>query len=246
MSDWENELDDIESKEKEEKKPKLKSKFDDESEEITVTKEVQKETIKQKDKPIDYEKKYNERKKEDIAIQKEIEESVKNIADPELRLKKKLELMQLKQAEKFIGNNTEEIKDSKEEINLNFDLKVENDYIKLAQKSSAKINDAGKNSNCTLEFLKSSLENLLPTLDEDTIEELIKSIKIISTKKTKEKGGKNKKGKPEPKKETKPEPKKDKFEERKALYKQYEGGEESNTHAKEEVNYYNGDDDDFM
>ena len=246
MSDWENELDDMESKEKEEKKPKLASKFDDESEEITVTKEVQKETIKQKDKPIDYEKKYNERKKEDIAIQKEIEESVKNIVDPELRLKKKLELMQLKQAEKFIGN-TEEIKDSKEEINLNFDLKVENDYIKLAQKSSAKINDAGKNSNFTLEFLKCSLENLLPTLDEDTIEELIKSIKIISTKKSKEKGGKNKKGKAEPKKEIKPEPKKDKFEERKALYKQYEeGGEESKAPAKEEVNYYNGDDDDFM
>jgi hypothetical protein len=245
MSDWENELDDEESKEKEDKKPKLKSKFDDESEEITVTKEVQKETIKQKDKPIDYEKKYNERKKEDIAIQKEIEESVKNIADPELRLKKKLELMQLKQAEKFIGE-TEETNDSKEEINLNFDLKVENDYIKLAQKSTAKINDAGKNTNCTLEFLKCSLENLLPTLDEDTIEELIKSIKIISTKKSKEKGGKNKKGKPEPKKEVKPEPKKEKFEERKALYKQYEGGEESNAPAKEEVNYYNGDDDDFM
>ena len=245
MSDWENELDDMESKEKEESKPKLKSKFDDESEEITVTKEVQKETIKQKDKPIDYEKKYNERKKEDIAIQKEIEESVKNIADPELRLKKKLELMQLKQAEKFIGE-TEETNDSKEEINLNFDLKVENDYIKLAQKSTAKINDAGKNTNCTLEFLKCSLENLLPTLDEDTIEELIKSIKIISTKKSKEKGGKNKKGKPEPKKEVKPEPKKEKFEERKALYKQYEGGEETNTPAKEEVNYYNGDDDDFM
>ena len=244
MSDWENELDDMESKEKEDTKPKLKSKFDDESEEITVTKEVQKETIKQKDKPIDYEKKYNERKKEDIAIQKEIEESVKNIADPELRLKKKLELMQLKQAEKFMGT-TEEVKDSKEEINLNFDLKVENDYIKLAQKSSAKINDAGKNSNCTLEFLKSSLENLLPTLDEDTIEELIKSIKIISTKKSKEKGGKNKKGKQEPKKEVKPEPKKEKFEERKALYKQYEGGE-TNAPAKEEVNYYNGDDDDFM
>ena len=237
MSDWENELDDMESKEKKESKPKLKSKFDDESEEITVTKEVQKETIKQKDKPIDYEKKYNERKKEDIAIQKEIEESVKNIADPELRLKKKLELMQLKQAEKFIGE-TEETNDSKEEINLNFDLKVENDYIKLAQKSTAKINDAGKNTNCTLEFLKCSLENLLPTLDEDTIEELIKSIKIISTKKSKEKGGKNKKGKPEPKKE--------KFEERKALYKQYEGGEETNAPAKEEVNYYNGDDDDFM
>ena len=244
MSDWENELDDIESKEKEEKKPKLKSKFDDESEEITVTKEVQKETIKQKDKPIDYEKKYNERKKEDIAIQKEIEESVKNIADPELRLKKKLELMQLKQAEKFMGTS-EEIKDSKEEINLNFDLKVENDYIKLAQKSSAKINDAGKNSNCTLEFLKCSLENLLPTLNQDTIEELINTINFINTKKSKEKGEKKNKGNPEPKNEIKTESKKDIFEERKDLYKQYGGGE-SNAPVKTDASNTDGDDNDGL
>ena len=246
MSDWGNELQDIEPKEKEEKKPKLKSKFDDESEEITVTKEIQKGTIKQKDKPIDYEKKYNEKNKDRIAIQKEIKESVKNITDEDFRRKKELEYIQLRQAEKFIGNNIEEIEDSKEEINLNFDLKVENDYIKLAQKSSAKINDASKNSNCTLEFLKCSLENLLPDLDSNTIQELIKSIEIISTKKTKEKGGKNKKGKPEPKKETKPEPKKEKFEDGKALYKQYEDGEEPNSPVKEEVNYYNGDGDDFI
>ena len=241
MSDWEKELDDEKEEEVKEEKSKKKkfSKFDDEY-------EVQKDTIRQKDKPIDYEKKYNERKKEDIAIQKEIEESVKNIQDPELRLKKKLELMQLKQAEKFLGDEEEKKNDKKEEIDLNFDLKVENDYIKLAQKSAAKINDTGKGPQYTLEFLKSSIENLLPTLEEDTIEELIKTIKIISSKKSKEKGGKKKKGKNEPKNEVKPEPKKEKFEERKALYKQYEGGESQGTAAKEEENYYNGDDDDFM
>jgi len=242
MSDWETFEDDNEPKEKEEKRPRLKFKFDDESEEITVTKEVQNETIKQKEKPIDYEKKYNEKKKEDIAIQKQIEESVKSIADPELRLKKKQEYIQLEQAKKFMGE-TGEIKDSKEEINLNFDLKVENDYIKLAQKSSAKINDAGKNSNCTLEFLKCSLENLLPTLNQDTIEELINAINFINTKKSKEKGEKKNKGNLEPKNEIKPESKKDIFEERKDLYKQYGGGE-SNAPAKEDANNTDGDDDD--
>jgi len=242
MLDREAFEDDNEPKEKEEKRPKLKFKFDNESEEITVTKEVQKETIKQKEKPIDYEKKYNEKKKEDIVIQKEIEESVKNIADPQLRLKKKQEYIQLEQAKKFMGTS-EEIKDSKEEINLNFDLKVENDYIKLAQKSSAKINDTGKNSNFTLEFLKCSLENLLPTLNEYTIEELINTINFINTKKSEEKGVKKNKGSHEPKNEIKPESKKDIFEERKDLYKQYSGGE-SNAPVKEDANNTNGDDDD--
>ena len=58
-------------------------------------------------------------------------------------------------------------------------LKVEKDYIDLATKSAAKINDLGKGNKFTLEFLKGSIEELLPVLDEDSMEELIKSIKII-------------------------------------------------------------------
>ena len=211
---WEDELDDEkEDTKKNEPKKNILSKFNDESEEIIVTKTAKNETIRQKDKPIDYEKKYQERKKADIDLEKQIEESVKHIQDPELRLKKKLELMELQRAEKFLG--IQEEKKEIKEINLDFPLKVEKDYIDLATKSAAKINDLGKGNKFTLEFLKTSIEELLPTLDEDTMEDLIKTVKIISSKKTKDKGGKKKKDKNKPKKEVKVAPKGDKFEERK-------------------------------
>ena len=239
---WENELDDLEVEKKEEPKKSVLSKFNDESEEIIVKKEVQQETIRKKDKPIDYEKKYQERKKVDIDLEKEIEESVKHIQDPELRLKKKLELLELRRAEKFLG--VEEDKKELKEINLDFPLKVEKDYIDLATKSAAKINDAGKGKKFTLEFLKASIDKLLPTLDEDTMEDLIKTVKIISTKKSKDKGGKKKKEKNEPKKEVKAEKPKqpDKFEERKGLYKQYGDGDIQGPPPEDDYN----DDGDFM
>ena len=239
---WEDELEDLEVEKKEEPKKSVLSKFNDESEEIIVKKEVQQETIRKKDKPIDYEKKYQERKKVDIDLEKEIEESVKHIQDPELRLKKKLEYLELRRAEKFLG--VEEEKKEVKEINLDFPLKVEKDYIDLATKSAAKINEAGKGTKFTLEFLKTNIEKLLPTLDEDTMEDLIKTVKIISTKKTKEKGGKKKKDKNEPKKEVKVEKPKqpDKFEERKGLYKQYGDGDIQGPPPEDDYN----DDGDFM
>ena len=238
---WEDELDDDkEDTKKNEPKKNILSKFNDESEEIIVTKTAKNETIRQKDKPIDYEKKYQERKKADIDLEKQIEESVKHIQDPELRLKKKLELMELQRAEKFLG--IQEEKKEIKEINLDFPLKVEKDYIDLATKSAAKINDLGKGNKFTLEFLKTSIEELLPTLDEDTMEDLIKTVKIISSKKTKDKGGKKKKDKNEPKKEVKVAPKSDKFEERKGLYKQYGDGDIQGPPPEDDYN----DDGDFM
>ena len=238
---WEDEIDDEkEDTKKNEPKKNILSKFNDESEEIIVTKTAKNETIRQKDKPIDYEKKYQERKKADIDLEKQIEESVKHIQDPELRLKKKLELMELQRAEKFLG--IQEEKKEIKEINLDFPLKVEKDYIDLATKSAAKINDLGKGNKFTLEFLKTSIEELLPTLDEDTMEDLIKTVKIISSKKTKDKGGKKKKDKNEPKKEVKVAPKSDKFEERKGLYKQYGDGDIQGPPPEDDYN----DDGDFM
>ena len=183
---WEDELDELEEKnEEKDNKNKLTSKFNDESEEIQVTKEVQPETIKKKDKPIDYEALYNIRKQKDIEIEKEIEESVKYIQDPELRLKKKLELMELKQAEKFLDMGDDKKEEKNQDINLNIPLKVEKDFIELGTKSAALINNVGRGNKYTLEFLKATLEELLPVLHEDMIGELIKTIKIISTKKNK-------------------------------------------------------------
>ena len=241
---WEDELNEMEKEEtntkKKETAKKVFSKYEDEeTEEITTTKKVKQETIRQKDKPIDYEKKYQDRKKADIDLEKEIEESVKYIEDPELRLKKKLELMELRRAEKFLG--TDEDKKEKKEINLDFPLKVEKDYIDLATRSAAKINDVGRGTKYTLEFLKNSILELLPTLDEDSMENFIKTIKIISTKKNKDKGGKTKK-KTEDKKEVKVAPKSDRLEERKGLYKQYGDGDIQGPPAEDDYN----DDGDFM
>ena len=239
----EDKLDEIKAKEEKGNNKNVLSKFTDESEEIIVKKKPKQETIKQRDKPIDYEKKYQERKKADINSEKEIEESVKNIEDPEYRLKKKLKLLELKRAEKFLGGN-EEIKEQ-EELILDIPLKVEKDYIELATRSSAKINNVGKDPKFTLEFFKSLIKELLVTLDKDSMGDFIKTLTIISTKKSKEKGkkgGNEKKEKEGPKNEIKVSPKSDEFEERKGLYKQYGDGDIQGPPAEDDYN----DDGDFM
>ena len=243
MADCEDE--DLEINEnKEEAKKIVFNEFDDESEVIPVEKKEKVETVPQKEKETDeYEKKYQARKKKDIAVMKEIEESVKNIEDPELRLKKKLELMRLKQVEKFMGEDNEQDKDQKlEEINLDFELKTEKDYINLAQKSAAKINQANKSNTNVYEFIKANMELLLPTLSEELIENVKNAVIFLKNKKDK-KGDKKQKGK-EKEKEKEIAPKSDKFEERKALYKQYGDGDIGANKPEGEDDY--NDDGDFM
>ena len=245
MADWEDE--DVNQEENKEQQNQVNfNDFDDESEVIPEEKKKNVETINKREKDeINYEKKDQERKKKDIAIMKEIEESVKNIQDPELRLKKKLELMELKRVEKFIGtdNDNDQKQDQKDvqEVDLDFELKTEKDYINLAQKSAVKINQANKSNESVYEFLKASIEILLPTLDSDTIEK-VKTAMIFLKNKKEKKGEKKKKGNEEEKKEVVP--KSDRYEERKALYKQYGDGDISQQKPEGEDDY--NDDGDFM
>ena len=245
MADWEDE--DVNQEENKEQQNQVNfNDFDDESEVIPEEKKQNVETINKREKDeINYEKKYQERKKKDIAIMKEIEESVKNIQDPELRLKKKLELMELKRVEKFIGtdNDNDQKQDQKDvqEVDLDFELKTEKDYINLAQKSAVKINQANKSNESVYEFLKASIEILLPTLDSDTIEK-VKTAMIFLKNKKEKKGEKKKNGNEEEKKEVVP--KSDRYEERKALYKQYGDGDISQQKPEGEDDY--NDDGDFM
>ena len=245
MADWEDE--DVNQEENKEQQNQVNfNDFDDESEVIPEEKKKNVETINKREKDeINYEKKYQERKKKDIAIMKEIEESVKNIQDPELRLKKKLELMELKRVEKFIGtdNDNDQKQNQKDvqEVDLDFELKTEKDYINLAQKSAVKINQANKSNESVYEFLKASIEILLPTLDSDTIEK-VKTAMIFLKNKKEKKGEKKKKGNEEEKKEVVP--KSDRYEERKALYKQYGDGDISQQKPEGEDDY--NDDGDFM
>ena len=241
MSDWENEdLDAEENKEEKKETKNMFNEFDDESEVIPVEVKEKQEQNQKKENEIDYEKKYQERKKKDIAMMQEIEESVKNIKDDELRLKKKLELMQLKQAEKFINEDNDQDKNVKEEqIDLTFDLKTEKDYIKLAQKSVVKINKASKSNKNAYDFILNTIEILLPTLSEDHMQNVTNAIKFLKNKVDKK--DKNKKEKVEEKPVV---TKSDRFEERKALYKQYGDGDISQNKPDAEDDY--NDDGDFM
>ena len=210
MADWEDENWEEEENKQERKKINF-NEFDDESEVIPEEKKPKKENQNQNEKKeeISYEKKWQERNKQDIAMMKEIEESVKNIEDKELRLKKKQELMAMYRAEKFIGADTEQEK--KEVIDLNFDLKTEKDYINLAKKSAAKINQTNKSNKNVFEFIKSSIECLLPSLNEDSIENIKNAVIFLRNNKDR-KGDKKNKGKEEEKKVV---PKSDRLEERK-------------------------------
>ena len=125
MSDWENE--DLEPNENNEGEKKLDfNEFDDESEVIPVEKKdpVEKPVVKEKETNI-YEKKYQERKKKDIAIMKEIEESIKNIEDPELRLKKKIGTYGIETGRKIYGRRCRPTKRTKRRRNQ-FKFRVKN------------------------------------------------------------------------------------------------------------------------
>ncbi len=186
MSDWEEELEKEEKGIVEEKKEKTG--YEDESEDIIKPKIEPKKQQLPKEPLVDYEKKYLERHKDDIEIQKEIEKATEGINDKDLKLKMKLELENIKRAEKFLG---------KEENKGNQFLNVEKDYINLAQKNAAKINSVKKPLQYTFSYLKQTIDSLLPNLQSEQINELIKVINIIFNKKLKDEGfGKKKDKKP--------------------------------------------------
>ena len=86
------------------------------------------------------------------------------------------------------------------------------------------------------------MELLLPTLSEELIENVKNAVIFLKNKKDK-KGDKKQKGK-EKEKEKEIAPKSDKFEERKALYKQYGDGDIGANKPEGEDDY--NDDGDFM
>ena len=186
MSDWEEELEKEEKGIVEEKKEKTG--YEDESEDIIKPKIEPKKPQLPKEPLVDYEKKYLERHKDDIEMQKEIEKATEGINDKDLKLKMKLELENIKRAEKFLG---------KDENKGNQFLNVEKDYISLAQKNAAKINSVKKPLQYTFSYLKQTIDSLLPNLESEQINELIKVINIIFNKKLKDEGfGKKKDKKP--------------------------------------------------
>lgn len=184
--DWENEMD---NETNEEKKGVFSTKIDLESEEL-----IKQEIVKQKQnepgtKNIDYEAKYYERNKDTIEFRKEILKAVEGITDDDLRLKKIKELEALKQAEQFLG--VEEQKKNEQKA-----LELEKDYIQLAQKSAAKINEAKRPVAFSYTYLKCCLDELLDILPQNKVNDLYKVISTVFNKKLKEEGGKKSSKKP--------------------------------------------------
>ena len=185
---WDEESEGEENVQQEEQKADFIPSIELESEEIIkaeVVKEIQNPEGSTK---VDYEKNYYERNKETIERRKEMEEAVAGIEDKELRLKKLLELQSNYQAGKFMG--LDDIQNQQKVLEL------EKDFIRLAQKSSAKINEAKRPSTFTFVYLQNCLDNLLDTMPQDKINELLKLIKGIFNKKLKEEGNKKSSKKP--------------------------------------------------
>ena len=205
MSDWEDDMDgeeeskgkdEVKNEEKKVEQGVKKGKFEDESEDIKVIQKEVVKTINPKEKAVDYEEIYNKRHQESIKKDKEIQESIKGIKDEELRQKKLEELQILKRAEEFMSDkNGEKEKAGKEDSWNSLSLNVEKDYITLAQKIAALINNAKKQPSFTLSFIQNCIELLGPTLENSQIQKIIDSCNIIYNKKLKEDGiGVKKKG----------------------------------------------------
>lgn len=184
--DWENEMDDeVTKKEKEDFAPTIEL----ESEELIKQEIVKKEPTNNVSNAVDYEKKYYERNKEKIEAKKEIMKAVEGIKDEQLRVKKILELERLQQAAEFMS--VEEEEENKKKV-----MQLEKDFIQLAQKSCALINEANKPNAFTFSYLKCCLDSLLGNLNAEKISDLLKIIKIVFNKKLKEEGNKKKSKKP--------------------------------------------------
>ena len=184
--DWENEMDDeVTKKEKEDFAPTIEL----ESEELIKQEIVKKEPTNNVSNAVDYEKKYYERNKEKIEAKKEIMKAVEGIKDEQLRVKKILELERLQQAAEFMS--VEEEEENKKKV-----MQLEKDFIQLAQKSCALINEANKPNAFTFSYLKCCFDSLLVNLNAEKISDLLKIIKIVFNKKLKEEGNKKKSKKP--------------------------------------------------
>lgn len=177
---WEEELEEDDNNvQQEEKKDEAIPSIELESEEFIKT-EVEK--VKQNapgTSQIDYEKKYLEMNKDSIKMRQEIEEAVKGIQDKDLRLKKMEELERNYMAGKFMGI----------EIDQGKVLELEKDFIRLAQKSAAKINEAKiearKRPLFTYLYLENCLNDLLEVIPQEKINELLKATKAIINNKLK-------------------------------------------------------------
>jgi len=182
MSDneWENDdvIEDI-------AKPK---KFDDEKEEIEKKKIEPKIEKPKEDDLSSYEYKWQQKNKEKIEKQKELQDALKGLDE-----KEKAKILEEKRKQEDIEDFLDIDKIDKKKVSKNQKLlENENDFIQLAVTVAAKLNGNAKTPmKYRATFIKETLEQLAPLLDLKTINEYIKDLTIsFNTKRNKESGKK--------------------------------------------------------
>lgn len=182
MSDneWENDdvIEDI-------AKPK---KFDDEKEEIEK-KKLEPKIEKPKEEDLtSYEYKWQQKNKEKIEKQKELQEALKGLDE-----KEKIKILEEKRKQEDVEDFLDIDRIDKKKVSKNQKLlENENDFIQLAISVAAKLNANTKSPmKYRATFLKETLEQLAPLLDLKMVNDYIKDLtKTFNDKRNKESGKK--------------------------------------------------------
>jgi hypothetical protein len=188
--DWELELD--EEIKKEEIGP-IKTKFEDESEEIIKPKIQPIAPKEPKEDLDDYERKWQLKNKERLAALS-LEEKAFEGLDEKTKLKKLEEKRKLNDAVEFLEGGYSNPKQEERERALNI-MTTEKEFVDLAVNSVAKIKSANKPSKFTLTYLKQNIDILGPTLESEKLDQIIKDLTVLFNKKRKEESDKYGKGK---------------------------------------------------
>jgi hypothetical protein len=187
MSDWELELE--EEIKKEETGP-IKTKFEDENEEIIKPKVQPVAPREQKEDLDDYERKWQLKNKERLEALS-LEEKAFEGLDEKTKLKKLEEKRKLNDAVEFLEGSYSNAKQDEREKALGI-MTTEKEFVDLAVNGVAKIKSANKPTKFTLSFLKNNIEQLGPTLEPEKLDQLIKDLTALFNKKRKEESDKGK------------------------------------------------------
>jgi len=205
MSDWEDELENIEENKDQTsaKQEVIKTDlYNDEHENIQIQqriKEEQKEVLPKED---DYEYKWREKNKALLQRKEEEKLAFENLSETE-RAKKQQELTVLRDVtDLFMGVSTKEKEEAPVEVEKPVFLKTEEDFINFGIKVAAKLNQKeeyidknntkkGKeqkklrnvyNGKFIYEFIKTTLDNLIPHLDSNQLTDLNKNLNVLFNK----------------------------------------------------------------
>jgi hypothetical protein len=165
-------------------KPK---KFEDEKEEIERKKQEPKVEKPKEDDITDYEFKWKQKHKDAIEDLKELEKAVQGLDE-----KKKAEILEERRRMMDLEDFSNEKVDKKKITKNQKLLETESDFIKLADKVSARLNSNPKTFlKYQATFLKETLDHLGSMLDLKTVNDMIKELtKTFNQKRTKESGKK--------------------------------------------------------